>query len=84
MSAIEGVVAYQRWSLRGVPLYIFIIVTVLLAVLRSLQSFSTMDHLVLKLSVTLLSTGKTDSIFSMLIIPHLSITTSLPTCMHVD
>ena len=21
MSAIEGVVAYQRWSLRGVPLY---------------------------------------------------------------
>ena len=22
MSAIEGVVAYQRWSLRGVPLYI--------------------------------------------------------------
>ena len=22
MSAIEGVVAYQRWSLRGVPLYV--------------------------------------------------------------
>ena len=38
---------------------------VLLAVPHSLQSFRMMDHLVSKLGVTLLSMGKTDSIFSM-------------------
>ena len=45
MSAIEGVVAYQRWSLRGVPLYTSNILHVVRAggVAGSVQSVSTAE-----------------------------------------
>ena len=38
MSAIEGVVAYQGWSLRGVPLYTVIIICLTLVFISNLVS----------------------------------------------